>query len=32
MNGDYLLHILQCYAGEYPDNKPSHFPDNLADT
>jgi len=32
MNGDYLLHILECYAREYPDGKPAGFPDKLAKT
>jgi hypothetical protein len=32
MNGDYLLHILECYAREFPEGKPSDFPDKLAES
>jgi FRG domain len=28
MNSDYLLHILRCYAKQFPAGKPSEFPDN----
>ena len=31
MNGDYLLHILECYARKHPDGKPDNFPDKRAD-
>lgn len=30
MNGDYLLHILSCYAVHYPSGKPAGFPDELS--
>jgi hypothetical protein len=30
MNGDYLLHILGCYASKFPGGKPSEFPDKLS--
>ncbi|MBI4317547.1 MAG: FRG domain-containing protein [Chloroflexi bacterium] len=30
MNGDYLLHILSCYAEKFPNGKPDGFPDVLS--
>jgi hypothetical protein len=30
MNGDYLLHILRCYAERFPRGKPPDFPDQFS--
>jgi hypothetical protein len=30
MNGDYLLHILQCYVRHDPKDAPDGFPDRLS--
>jgi len=30
MNGDFLLHLLECLAGKYRNDKPEKFPDRLS--